>query len=203
VILNADLDNPQTLLGPDNGSNSDYDWTPNGLLIRRRGNLILYEDRFSATYGLWPSRRKSIAVTYTHGYRIGSTRSTEVAGAAAGVPIVVPGFDYSNDTLITVLDLDTSTVLGSLTWNTESNGSSSFSGDNTTGHTILVSWEAADTLPADIRLIAVAAAARTWAQDGAAVEATGTYNVTYAGQPGSLTTDECRVLERYRASRRK
>ena len=57
-------------------------------------------------------------------------------------------------------------------------------------------------IPPDIQMVCVAIAARAVAQDGAEHEGTGTFNETYAGQPGTITKDERRILDRYRARRR-
>jgi len=127
VVVDSDWDSARTLLGPGNGSASEYDWNEAGLLFRRRGQFVYYESRFEAVYGMWPPRRKSVTVTYTHGYEV---------------------------------------------------------------------------IPADIRLVTAAVAARAWAQDGANSETTGSYTVQYAGQPGTLTEYEKSILDRYRARRR-
>lgn len=126
VIIDIDKDTPQTLLDPSHGSNADYDFTESGILVRREGQTALFQNQFYAVFGVWPDRRRSVQVTYTHGY---------------------------------------------------------------------------DPVPANVRMICLVAAARAYAQDGAAVEATGTFNITYAGQPGMLTDDEKRALDFYRDRR--
>lgn len=71
VIYDCDLDGARTLLGPGSKSNSEFDFTlESGLLIKRRGEFVLFEDRFNASYGVWPMRRRSVQVTYTHGFAL-------------------------------------------------------------------------------------------------------------------------------------
>jgi hypothetical protein len=71
VVSDCDTSWPQTLLPQSNGSNADYTFTGgyDGLLIRRRGQFVAYEGMFNARYGMWPSRRQSVQVTYSHGYQ--------------------------------------------------------------------------------------------------------------------------------------
>jgi hypothetical protein len=201
VLENADWDSPTTLLGPENGSNADYDWTDSGLLIRRHGQFSLVSDnRYSMSFGKWPPRRRSVQVTYSHGYQIGGLTSLRVVGRAANAEIDIPGFSVANgDTVITVYD-ETSATIRAFTGDADGDGIKIAT--DTTGHSLLVTFDRGNQMPADIQLITVAAAARSWAQDGATQESTGSYSATYAGQPAMLTDDEKRILDRYRDRRR-
>jgi hypothetical protein len=70
VVVDVDTSNPQTLQPQSAGSNADYTWVggEEGLLIRRRGQFILWQGLFNAKYGHWPDRWQSVQVTYTHGW---------------------------------------------------------------------------------------------------------------------------------------
>jgi len=127
VVVDFDRDSARTLVPPGNGSNSEYDWNEAGMLIHRLGSTLMYTSPFNATYGMWPNRRRSVQVTYSHGYA---------------------------------------------------------------------------TVPAEIQLVCVAIAGRAIAQDGANSETIGSYTAQYAGQPATLTDNEKRILDRYRARRR-
>lgn len=68
VIEDYDLDSARTLTPPGNGNESEYDWSDSGLLIHRTGTMLLIQNQFSAKYGTWPNRRRSVQVTYSHGF---------------------------------------------------------------------------------------------------------------------------------------
>jgi len=200
VLENCDWTTPHALLGSDSGSDSEYDFSDSGLLFRRHGQFVTVESRFAASFGKFPNRRRSVQVTYSHGYSLGGLVSVRVMGAAALVDIDVPGFDaLRDDTLVAVYD-ETSHALRMPTLDIDGDGFTLAT--STTGHVLLVTFEVANQMPADIQLIAVACAARTWAQDGANQESVGSYSASYAGQPATLTIDEKKILDRYRDRRR-
>jgi hypothetical protein len=68
VVVDFDRDSARTLVPPGNGSNSEYDWNEAGMLIHRFGSTLTYTGTSYATYGLWPERRRSVQVTWSHGY---------------------------------------------------------------------------------------------------------------------------------------
>jgi hypothetical protein len=70
VIADVDKSNPITLNPPSEGSNADWGFTDgmDGLLIRRTGEYIVWDSLYTASYGIWPPRRQSVQVTYTHGW---------------------------------------------------------------------------------------------------------------------------------------
>lgn len=88
VIFDVDLDGSRILQGPSFGSNAEYDFTlESGLLVKRRGEFVLFEDRFNASFGTWPLRRRSVQVTYTHGYAVipPAVKMVALVAAARGV----------------------------------------------------------------------------------------------------------------------
>lgn len=201
VIVDVDLDTPKILLDNSHGSMSEYDFVNEaGLLVRRRGQYILYQSNTAAMWGMWPERRKSVQVTYSHGYRAGTT--TEAITTDGGLPDIhldVQGYNSATCSLLYVIDQNDNTILDAV----EDGDGIIVSTTDTTGHVLLVVFTRTETdFPADINMICVTAAARAISQDGGSIEATGSYNVTYAGQPGSLTADEKRVLDRYRSRKK-
>lgn len=76
VILDYDLDDPTTLVASGEGTASEYTFTARGVLIRRGG--------------VWPIRRKSIQVTYTHGFE-------EVPADIKIVTVAVASRAYTQD----------------------------------------------------------------------------------------------------------
>jgi hypothetical protein len=87
-ITDIDTGTPRTLLDKTHGANAEFDFTTDsGLLIRRRGQFVMWESRFAAVYGVWPDRRASVQVTYTHGYPIvpRDLQMITVVAAARGI----------------------------------------------------------------------------------------------------------------------
>jgi len=202
VILDIDRgDSAVELLGPENGASSQFDWNDEGLLFRRSGGFVTMGSPFSLTYGKWPLRRRSVQVTYSHGYQVGGLQSSRVLGKDIGEVINVNGFSSTaGDTLVTVVDeTDDPDVLLDFT----PSGDSGFTlAVDTTADTLLVTFLASNKVPADIQLVCVAMAARSYVQDGATQESMGSYSISYGGQPASLTADERLILDRYRDRRR-
>lgn len=201
VIEDYDLNVTRDLVLPGNGSESEFDWTPDGLLIRRKSDLLREGQNMGGGWGL---RRHSIQVTYSHGYRIDATtveRAQTVSGAALGAHIAVAGFNGATDTLLAVID---TTTAGHPVLTASEDGYGITVTTSTVGKDLLVTWEKSiPSLPVDIEMVCVAAAARAFAQDGATQESAGSYNASYAGQPATLTADEMRVLNRYKPARKR
>ena len=72
VVQDTDTDTPLTLLDSTHGSSADYGFVGGrkGLLLRRHSRFVSYGDSHSAQFGVWPDRRQSVTVTYTHGYPV-------------------------------------------------------------------------------------------------------------------------------------
>lgn len=70
VVVDSDTSHALALNGPSFLSGADYGWVGgmDGLLIRRRGQNVSYQGMFDARFGLWPGRRQSVQVTYSHGW---------------------------------------------------------------------------------------------------------------------------------------
>lgn len=206
VIVNFDLEVTVALLPPGNFQNTEFEWNTDGMLFRRSAFLVGTQ----SSEKHWSNRRKSILVTYSHGYKLETTeiqRSRRVLGAAANTHIGVTGFNADTDELLEVVDLSTpaddippvSPILTAI-----ADGYGIKVSSSTTGKSLLVSWNKfIPGLPADVEMVCVAVAARGYAQDGSTQESAGSYNTSYAGQPATLTVDEKRVLDKYKPARRK
>lgn len=201
VILDFDQDVPNELLGPGNGSNSQYAFSSHGMLYKRATQLV---GSGASPTTAWPNRRAAVQVTYSHGYRIDATnveRAQTVTGTTANTHIAIPGLNADTDTLLQVIDM---TTAGHPILTATADGYGIKVSTVTTGKELLVTWEKfIPGLPADVRIITVAVASRAYAQDGATQESAGSYNASYAGQPGVLTEDEKRALDKYKPARRR